>query len=409
MRRRLAPTTLLLVLVSACKWFSKGTDGTGAASSTDATAPSAASAGNAADANSDDDPPRDPTAHGPETKPLTAEEKAARRTYLSGMVAGRKATLAKEYPSAIAAFDQALAAKKDDPHALSERGYAKLLSKDFAGARSDLTKALEGTDNPALEAQIYFNIGLVEENKGSADAARVAFARSNALRPSQAAKEKLEGKSKCVARIDKKPASKVVVVASLALAWDAMKTAFVKDGHTLDGLAKKPSTDEAIKASLCENECDRPVWFARFGQSASGFVGFAVSQLPDQKLALYELDDVPVSGCGGQLSGSVLPSKRVHVRTRIQTSTRVWMKMNAPKPTPCDDSNDNCVSACAMTDFRQTDWFIDTTKQVVIVSFEESGPMGSDGKPKPVLAIDESADRIEASGGGCTHEGVDVK
>ena len=57
-----------------------------------------------------------------EKKPLTEDDKAKLKAYNAGLLAGRKATVDKDYAAAIKGFDEALTARPDDPRALSERG-----------------------------------------------------------------------------------------------------------------------------------------------------------------------------------------------------------------------------------------------------------------------------------------------
>lgn len=112
--------------------------------------------------------------------------------YLARLSAGRKATLAKRWESAIEAFDDALVAKPGDLRALAERGYARLLSGDETRALVDLDAALDGPADSKLRAQIHFNRGLAYEKLGDEPRARQAFAASVAHAPTDAAKNKLD-------------------------------------------------------------------------------------------------------------------------------------------------------------------------------------------------------------------------
>lgn len=131
----------------------------------------------------------------PKTPP---EDPYARKAYRAGMAKGRKATDKKQWAEAIAGFDEALAAKKGDPRALGERGFAKLLEgKDLASASRDLDQAATGTKDPKLLSSIWFNRGLIEEKRGNEANAVAAFVIANTLRPTDAARKKIEGKSAC--------------------------------------------------------------------------------------------------------------------------------------------------------------------------------------------------------------------
>ncbi len=205
-----------LALAACARAKPAGAGADAGAEAADATAPAAATSASS--------PPRARAATAPsaDRRPMTADEKQASKTYAAALGEGRAATSAKRYDDAIAAFDRAIAAKPGDARALSERGYARLLARDLASATKDLDRALEGTSDPALSGPIHFNLGLVAEARGDAEGARVAFARSNAVRPTKAAQAKLAGKSACVAVVDRsKPKAKVF--ASLAAAHAAMR------------------------------------------------------------------------------------------------------------------------------------------------------------------------------------------
>ncbi len=129
---------------------------------------------------------------------MIVEDPAARAAYRVGMRKGRKATDKKQWAEAIGGFDAALAAKKGDPRAMSERGYARLLEgTDLAAASRDLDLAAGGTKDVKLQSQIWFNRGLIEEKRGNAANATVAFVIANQLRPTPQAQAKIAGKSAC--------------------------------------------------------------------------------------------------------------------------------------------------------------------------------------------------------------------
>lgn len=130
------------------------------------------------------------------------EDPKLRAAYLAGMKQGRLATSAKTYAAAIAAFDEALQAKHNDPRALAERGYARLLEgADLAEASRDLDAAASGTKDPKLLSMIWFNRGLVEEKRGEMTNAVAAFVIANTLRPSAAARAKIGTRPACAAQV----------------------------------------------------------------------------------------------------------------------------------------------------------------------------------------------------------------
>ncbi|MBN2193175.1 MAG: hypothetical protein JW751_10200 [Polyangiaceae bacterium] len=85
------------------------------------------------------EPPSAETEHGP--------------TWEAAMGRGRLATVRKDYPAAIRAFDEALDAEPGDAQALAERGYAKYLAGDLEGATRDFDQAeSRSRDNSLLRA-----------------------------------------------------------------------------------------------------------------------------------------------------------------------------------------------------------------------------------------------------------------
>ena len=124
-------------------------------------------------------------------------------TFLHALARGRAATTRKDFPAALAAFDEALGKVPREPRALAERGYAKLLAGDVYGAGMDLRAARGRTTDEALSAQIRWNLGLWGEKAGNAAFAHEAFAHAYALRPSRAGRAKLGDAGTCAATLDR--------------------------------------------------------------------------------------------------------------------------------------------------------------------------------------------------------------
>lgn len=104
---------------------------------------------------------------------------------------GRRLTRAKDYAAAIAAYDAAIALDASLARVWSERGYAKLLMGDLAGAQADLEAALPLDDGAAFRAAVHYNLGLVAEKRGDARGARTAFETSLGLRDNEAVRKAL--------------------------------------------------------------------------------------------------------------------------------------------------------------------------------------------------------------------------
>jgi Tetratricopeptide repeat len=132
----------------------------------------------------------------------TAKEIAASKTYRAAMTRGRKATDAKDYDKAIAAFDEALAAKPGDARARAEQGFAYLLSGALPGASEAFEAAAQSTKDPKLLSQIWFNRGLLDDKRNEPENAAVDYYIANRLSPSAAAKKKLAGKKVCPIHVE---------------------------------------------------------------------------------------------------------------------------------------------------------------------------------------------------------------
>lgn len=126
----------------------------------------------------------------------------ARRAYATALAGGRKSTTAKKYDEAIQSFSDALSAVPDDPRALAERGYARLLAGDADHAKDDLehARAVDAPTDKKLLAQIEYNLGLAcdalaDAGKGEGYRGEAVghYRRSNDLSPSKAAQSKMGG------------------------------------------------------------------------------------------------------------------------------------------------------------------------------------------------------------------------
>ncbi|MCY1061587.1 tetratricopeptide repeat protein [Nannocystis sp. SCPEA4] len=106
---------------------------------------------------------------------------------------GRKKTREKNYAEAIAAFDAAIEIDAELVSAYAGRGYAHLLAGDRERARADFKTALRKSDEPKLQAAVWFNMGTLAVQENDTKAARAAFEKSQAMRPSKQAEAALAG------------------------------------------------------------------------------------------------------------------------------------------------------------------------------------------------------------------------
>ena len=148
-----------------------------------------------ADAIVIDATPRDASTDAkPHARVPTPEE---RKRYDDALGRARKATVAKSYAVAIAAFDEALTAIPNDARATSERGYARLLSGDDKRAEKDFNAAVDEVpkSDKKLTAQIIST--LVSSRKSAANQPAHIFDRlTNTTQPLRQRPRCLHARSK---------------------------------------------------------------------------------------------------------------------------------------------------------------------------------------------------------------------
>lgn len=292
----------------------------------------------------------------PATRSVGATEQAAHAAFMAEMQVGRTQTKGKAYAEAIAAFDRALLQEPQQPRALAERGYAKLLAKDLAGARQDLEAARERSGDPQRLGPIWFNLGLVEEAAGDAEAARRAFARSNELRPGKAVQAKLAGASACTAEIDRTPVAGMPYV-SWKNFYDAMK---VGD----EGDEEAPSETRAIQEAMClgEKQKDEPLWDLCFYPTS--LTNYHSSELvgPAQGRGLVHYGELGSSESGACQNSGTLTVTRVGslLHARWVEFGRDWEAIpKAQRDADCEAKYEDCELECRDLSARVDDYIID--------------------------------------------------
>ncbi|WP_437596366.1 tetratricopeptide repeat protein [Sorangium sp. So ce590] len=214
--------------------------------------PAAASSAAVASSASSGAPPASPALPargGASPRPLTEKEKQALAAHDAALARGRLATKKRDFGAAVQAFTEALAADPSDARALAERGFAHLGAGHGDAAEGDFSAALAGAGDPELRSQIWFNLGLLRDNAGDAEAARVAYANAHALRPSPATRGKLAGRSTCAVEIRKTGLESAVIAKS----WTELRERVGPSGEELGEAA----TEAAARAHLCGPEGKR--------------------------------------------------------------------------------------------------------------------------------------------------------
>jgi tetratricopeptide (TPR) repeat protein len=341
-----------------------------------------------------------------EKRPLSDSEKANLKTYRSSLAAGRKATVDKNYTKAIEAFDAALAARPQDPRALSERGYARLLARDFTAAQDDFEQSARLTSDEKLLASIRYNEGLLAEARGDASAAQTYFARSNALNPTNAARAKLKGQSKCPAEVTKTQV-RGRFVETWKAAWANLTAAYAKE-HGAEGILEKPTSDAEVKKLICDGGDCRGAgpWVVTYGGPESG-VRYFVATAPDNKLALVSLGTYSYSSCGGAYKAEILGASLYTVRSEETFYIRGGFEREVQgRKVPCDENEpgEDCFSACTPVDSVRVVQFVDASAPSVVLTVSTD----ANSAHAPLVTAKESNGTVTISGAGCS-ESIKLK
>jgi Tfp pilus assembly protein PilF len=335
------------------------------------------------------------------TAPLGDDAKKKLKAYGAAMERGRKATREKDYKAAATAFGEALTQRPGDVRALSERGYVHDLAGDYAAALKDLRKALGAAHTKEIQAQIWFNIGLAEEGRKDDDAARIAFAKSNDLRPTKAAAEKLEGKTKPVctaASVDKSyvPGSEY---AGWLVAFQGLAARYKtrNPGLPLD----EPKSDDDAKALLCKQfGCvGAGPWVVSVGDAVLVELHVVVPVEGDaKKLVAFEEVGEGLGGSCAYVDQVVIKGGdplQVHVSSADRTV--VYMKKGeGGQLEECNKDYDGCEAACMPGEWAERDFFFDVAKKRRVVAVLQSGT-----GDKKLVDVTRAKNQVVVSGQGC--------
>jgi tetratricopeptide (TPR) repeat protein len=332
--------------------------------------------------------PADPSADDPDAPWRSPEQQVeAEAKHKAAFARARGAMKGKNYKAAIDAFNEAHQLLPEDAQTMGERGYAKFLAGDLVEALIDLSAAAALKGNAKLLAQVWYNIGQVEEARGDAESARMAFAASLSLAPSKAAEAKLQGKSRCAASTTHPPHPDERVVKGWLGVWDAL--------HKPDPATPRPKTEAAAKAAVCteksssgsadedDNHCEEPAPF-----SVAASVGNYESTdktlvIPGEKGHFFLLGLSGLLGGGCSASVSIDHELKYTYRNKYRIT---W----AP---PGGDETLECIDAG--TDIIDVIYDRATGKRLVAVDRTDdlSPPI------KVQLLLDEGA--VTVTGGGC--------
>lgn len=334
--------------------------------------------------------------------PPNDEQKQKLRAYAAAMDKGRKATRDKDWVVAFTAFGVALQNRPGDVRALSERGYARVLKGDFDAALKDLRKGLGVAHTKEMQAQIWFNIGLAEEGRKDDDAARIAFAKSNELRPTKQAAEKLAGKAKPVctaARVDKSfvPANEY---AGWLAAWQGLSGRYKarNPGLPLD----EPKTDDEAKAQLCKLQgcVGEGPWVVAVGEATvltELHVILPVAGDAKKLLAFEEIGEGIGGTCAYLDKVVVKGGDPLQIHVSSEDREVAYMRKGAKgELEECSKDFEGCEAACLAGEWAERDYFFDVAKKRRVVEIEQSGT-----GEKKLVDVSRAKNEVVLAGQGC--------
>jgi hypothetical protein len=329
------------------------------------------------------------------------EQKAKLKAYGAAMEKGRKATREKDWPTAIASFGLALSHRPGDVRALSERGYAKDLAGDFDGALKDLRKALGAARSADLQAQIWFNIGLAEEGRKDDEAARIAFAKSNELRPTKQAQAKLAGKAPActAASVDRSyaPGSEY---AGWLPAYQGLVGRYRARNPGLP--IADATTDEEAKALLCKAQgcVGEGPWIVSVGDAAVLTELHVIVPAPGDAKKLLAFEEVG-EGIGGSCAyvDQVVIKGGDPLQVHVSSADRdvVYVRKGATgEMQECTKDFDGCEVACMPGEWQERDLFFDVAKKRRVVAIDQTGTGA-----KKLVDVSRAKGEVVLAGQGC--------
>lgn len=352
-----------------------------------------------------------PTASAPRPRPApsgsapTALEGPAREQaerYVRALGRGRIATGKKQFPAAIKAFDEALAAQPGDARALAERGYARLLADDLDAAEKDLHAALDHHPEKAVLSAAVFNLSLIAKKRGNDALASDLTKAAKAARSPHA-------DGSCMLDVRRsgfmyEPDLKVVETLRQARGEMARDAA----NFNLTPSRPFPSSDEEAALRAAFSDGKPPPWLVEVSDpNAIGSVFHLLFERPDKKFSVaLRAGQFSFSRCGStssvdfDLSG--IPS------VTVQETSGMVGYMCASKKTgdakPCVDAPgedwEPVQSFCATSSYTIFSTYFDPATGAPLLQLIESAESSGNGPTRQVVTT-KTPDGVRVVGGGC--------
>jgi hypothetical protein len=334
--------------------------------------------------------------------PLTEEEKKAHALSLVAVSKGRTAAAKKDFPTAIAAFDEAVKLSPHDAGPLGERGYVKFLSGDVDGAQTDLEAARDLGSTPKIMASIWFNLGLVRERRADAEGARTAFATSQAISPTKAAAAKLTGLSTCTAEITQ-------------TADDLQKAANWREAASIMQIDPPPTNEKNAKDAVCifsmsadgssdqHGICDAPPPWTVAHDHLSFFAHSQIVFPSQGASSTLLIEDVGMVGgwpahCTGQSGGSGKIIGHYGWTTKTYDGAMGVMFQSGDDTSDAVNLTDMGDCKCGDAPGSVDDTFYDLKTGAALVNVRRPIAVSADA---PLVHLDVQSSLVRISGAGC--------
>lgn len=325
----------------------------------------------------------------------TKLSEAERTAFTEAMAAGRSATRAKEYAAAIAAFDKALAIRPNEPRALAERGYAKLLHEDLDGAAKDFDAAQRFERDRKLDAQIWFNIGVLRQKKNDPEGARQAFTRSNKLSPTKAAQAKLGAVDACSAQITEH-SQHGDDDASFASDWKTICQS-IKDRGASPVVDDRHVMVEDLDCASFEAPSGKGPWTIglEFRGGGGALVGSGSEYVYPTKGGFFVLSHMDSTGGDGPLYAMECPVRASSFEARQEGDVVVThAREDATDERTCPNTPPDCVCNAEGTNDTTTYYDLRTGTRLLEI-FQITSPT------TPAVKATITGDKLTISGGAC--------
>jgi hypothetical protein len=320
----------------------------------------------------------------------------AQNLFQREFAAARKASSQKRYDEAVSHYTKALSMGKNDAAALGERGYVRFLQHDLKGAEGDLYYAAGAPGEPEVQAQIWYNWGLVSSAQEQAEDARAAFARSLELRPNHAVEAKLGGGSRCTSTFQRKPEAdpRVAVLPS----W--LKT------HEFLGLPSEPKNEQEARKMVCSSDglgevgqMDRDCSDGDISSVSccGGFGRFMLQEMsvvPRPGGRIFAIQHGTRGGWPRGCQGVPSPELTIYGKVVLVATKGRELESNEDYKPPSE--NEDRDPACRLSPNFATYDVYDLDRGTHLVSVSSLRPLA------PKLSIDEAGTTLTLSGHGCS-------